>query len=411
MLINGTVLTMDQARPTAEALYVAGDTIVAVGTVDEVLAAAGPDARVFDLDGATVLPGFIDSHSHRITQRSAWGFESVGDAVAEALAQGWTGIDELAVYPHDLGPLIEADAAGDLRLRLNVYLAVNSFSNDSFGDWYSAYEPGQQISPNLRVAGLKIFIDFDSGRTLFWTQDALNEFVAQRHAEGWQIAMKAIGQQSHELALNALEHALAGESNADHRHRLEHSLAVNDAQLERMARLQIVVGIQPSFPAVIWREEDIRRLADEQGRNNMFRWPEYLAAGVIAAASPLNGGQQNEDRRDRTHMSPMGLLYRSVSQDAGDGETPEPWMLTRALSVDQLLPMMTIIGAFADGNDDIRGSLTPGKLADLVVLSGDPLAVSTADLLGIDVLMTMVGGRIGWCAEAAGDLCAGLPPI
>lgn len=411
VLYNGNLLTMDPALPNAEAILVRGDTIAAVGTTADVQAAAGTGTLAIDLAGRTVLPGFIDSHSHRLTQRHKWGFDTFEQAVEHALTEGWTGIDELAVHPDELDSLLAADAGGELRLRVNAYLTANSFSGEPLGDWFAAYRPGQEISPYLRIAGLKIFIDFDSGRTLLWEQDELDEYVRQRRAEGWQVSMKAIGQQSHELALNAIEQALDGAPNDRDRYRLEHSLGVSDGQLERMARLGIIAAIQPSFPGVVWYEEDIRNLTDEEGRHNMFRWPEYLAAGVIATASPYNPDPRYPELVESSHVSPLGLLYRTVTQVGLDGSEPASWMLDRALSVDQMLPLMTTAGAYATATDDVRGSLTIGKLADLVVLSDNPRSVPATDLLDVDVLLTMVGGRIEWCASRAADLCtAGEPP-
>jgi predicted amidohydrolase YtcJ len=405
---------MDPDVPEAGAILIEGDTIAAVGPEAEILALAGADTRLVDLQGATVTPGFVDSHSHRITQRSKWGLETEAQATDLALSEGWTEICELALSEADFHALVEADARGELHTRVNAYLAVNAFDGGPVDDWYTAYQPGQVISPYLRVAGLKIFIDFDSGRTLLWEQDDLNAFVRERHDEGWQVAMKAIGRQSHDLALTAIEYALDGTSNARHRHRIEHSLGVSDEQLARLAELGVVTAIQPGMPGVVWYEEDIRNLTAEQGQASMFRWPEYLAAGVIAAASPYNPDPRYPEFTDPSHMSPMGVLYRSVTQVGLGGGQPEPWMLDRALSVEELLPMLTTVGVYSVGQDLLRGSLSEGKLADLVVLSADPRAVPPADLLGIDVLVTMVGGEAAYVRPGFEHLVAGpvaSPPL
>ena len=171
-----------------------------------------------------------------------------------------------------------------------------------------------------------------------------------------------------------------------------------------MARLGIIAAIQPSFPGVIWYDEDIHNLVDEEGPGNMFRWPEYVEAGVIAAASPYNPDPRHPELTGGSHVSPMGLLYRSVTQVGLGESTPEPWMLDRALPVETLLPMMTIGGAYASNVDGDRGSLAAGKLADLVVLDRDPLTTPADELLDISVLMTMVGGVAEYVRPGAGDL-------
>ena len=111
---NGVILTMDNARPTASAIHLQGERIVAVGDDASVLAEAGTTSSIVDLQGRTLTPGFINGHSHHISQRYKWGFDSLDQAVQSALGQGWTGLTELAVDQAELAELIEAAEAGRL---------------------------------------------------------------------------------------------------------------------------------------------------------------------------------------------------------------------------------------------------------------------------------------------------------
>jgi predicted amidohydrolase YtcJ len=407
---NGTILTIDENFTQAEALAVLGDKILAVGSEAEILAYQGADTTMIDLNGLTMTPGFIDSHSHRATQQDKWGFSTFEESTREWVTQGWTGIVELAVGEEHLNQMIAADAAGELHTRVNAYLTVNGFAGESQGDWYQKYEPGQQFSPYLRIAGLKIFIDYDSGRTQLWTQNDLNQFIQQRQSEGWQVTVKAVGIQSHELALNAYEHAMGGDLYSDFRYRIEHSVGSSDAQVARMADLGIIASIQPCWPGTIWHWEDILNLSEEQGRENMFQWRNYLDDGVMMAASPLNPPQLHtpvgdEEYLNDSHMSVMGLMYRSGTQIGLGGRQPESWMLTRALTANELLPMLTINGAYATFEDDVKGSLSPGKLADLVIFSQNPLVVAPNDLKDVQVWMTMIGGQTEYCASGQEVFC------
>jgi predicted amidohydrolase YtcJ len=405
IFFNGTVITMEDDQPEAQAVAISGEQILAVGNDAEILALAAPQTQVIDLNERVMFPGFIDNHSHRLPQRFKWGYDTVEEAARAALAQGWTGLDELAVGEGELSELQEASAQGKLPVRVNAYLLANTFEGAPLGEWYNAYEPGQLIGSTLRIAGLKVFIDGDSGRILYWPQNELNEFLQQRQGEGWPIAIKAIGIQSHELALNAFAFALQGEAYNGHRHRIEHSLAANDEQVSQMVRMGIVASIQPSFPGVIWYEPDIHALVNEQGVDNIFRWRDYLSAGVFVIASPYNPDGVNEELTFSSHVSPMGLLYRSITQIGLGGSQPEPWMLEKTLSVAEILPMLTINGAFATFEEDVKGSLAPGKFADLVILSGNPMAIPPDDLPGIQVLLTMVGGQAAYCAPGHEGLC------
>lgn len=295
IFFNGTVVTMEDDQPEAQAIAISGGRILAVGNDAEILALAGSHTQVTDLSERVMFPGFIDNHSHRLPQRFKWGYDTVEEAARAALAQGWTGLDELAVGEGELSELQEAAAQGKLPLRVNAYLLANTFEGAPLGEWYNAYEPGQLIGSTLRIAGLKVFIDGNSGRILYWPQDELNAFLRQRQGEGWPIAIKAIGIQSHELALNAFAFALQGEANNGHCHRIEHSLAANDEQVSQMVRMGIIASIQPSFPGVIWYEPDIHALVNERGVDNIFRWRDYLSAGVFVIASPYNPDGVNED--------------------------------------------------------------------------------------------------------------------
>lgn len=80
-------------------------------------------------------------------------------------------------------------------------------------------------------------------------------------------------------------------------------------------------------------------------------------------------------------------------------------MLDQTLTVEQALRLMTINAAYASLAEYSRGSITPGKLADLVILSANPLAIPTQELVEIEVLMTMVGGKVEGCQIACESLC------
>src|SRR3990172_3709956 len=190
LFTDGAILTMDDANSIAQAIAVQGNKIIAVGNNEEVLQYRGDNTIVINLEGKTLLPGFIDSHTHRITQRFKWGFSTVEEAAQEALSQGWTGLSELAVDEGQFNELREAAEQERLKVRVNVYLLANTFTGESLPEWYNAYKSGQQFGPYLRIAGLKVFIDGNSGRVLYWEQQALNEFLSRRQSEGWQISMK-----------------------------------------------------------------------------------------------------------------------------------------------------------------------------------------------------------------------------
>jgi hypothetical protein len=190
-------------------------------------------------------------------------------------------------------------------------------------------------------------------------------------------------------------------------------VAADDAQIARMAGMGIIASIEPAFPAVVWHWEEVRDLGRSQGLDNMCRWRDYLDAGVFLTASTLNpqdplGSGPTDEFFEASHISPMGVIYRGMTQIGLEGRQPDEWMLEGALDVDELLPMLTIHGAYATFEEQVKGSLTPGKWADLVILSGNPKAVPVEEIASIGALMTMVGGRVEYCADPQAAMC--LPP-
>jgi predicted amidohydrolase YtcJ len=407
VLRNATVLTMDSGSPLAEAVAIVGDTITAVGTDAEALAAAGPNATTVDVGGRILMPGFNDAHCHRIGDRDVSGYDSAEAAIEDALAGGWTSISELFVNQERLDELRALDDANRLRLRVNCYLPVN-YLDDKFGVWFGDYRPKQVFSPNLRIGGVKIFADSawtnemymtephadrpDDRGVVYWTPNELTDLVRTLHDDGWQLATHTCGDAAHDMVLDAYEAALAGASNADHRHRIEHVMAVRDDQVRRMRDLSILASFQ-----LTWFTQDTT--PDVEGTLGperlawVGRWRDLLEAGVPAVASTDHPYDDVEDAH-ATGGRPMKALSVAMTRVAAAGQVPEAWQAAQTISADQGLDLMTRAGAYATFEEDRKGTISVGKLADLVVLSEDPRAVSADRLGDVHSLMTMVGGRV-----------------
>lgn len=403
---NGTILTMEASQPQAQAILIRGDAITAVGSDPEVLAQAGSAAVLVDLRGRTILPGFIDTHNHRIAWSIVGGdYESPHAAIQAALEQGWTGLHELDVNERLLDTLRTLDAQGQMRLRVVGYLGINSPEwEDPIGDRLSAYEP-TVYSPYLRITGAKIFMKLDSQDHL--DQDILNESLPQMHKDGWQIAIEAIESQTLEMVLNAFENALQGSDNRAYRHRIEHVVAMTDEQVARMAEMGLIASIQLNVPASLLGEEKFHQFVDQEPEGSVARWRDLIEAGVPVIGNTDFPSIDMQAMDGPPAGSPIRLLYRAATRTWANGLPPEAWMLDQAITVEQALRLMTINAAYATFEEDTRGSLTPGKLADLVILSANPLAIPAEDLQKAQVLVTMVGGKFEWCMPGYESLCPG----
>jgi predicted amidohydrolase YtcJ len=153
--------------------------------------------------------------------------------------------------------------------------------------------------------------------------------------------------------------------------------------------------------------EAFHHVFQEEPEGTVARWRDLIEAGVHVIGNTDFPSIDMEVIDGPAPGSPIRLLYRGVSRTWADKQPPETWMLDQVLTTEQALRLMTINAAYASFEEDSRGSLAPGKLADLVILSANPLAIPTEELTEIEVLMTMVGGIVEWCQSAHEWHCPG----
>ncbi|MFW9871318.1 MAG: amidohydrolase family protein, partial [Candidatus Thorarchaeota archaeon] len=289
---NGTIITMEQYPEQAEALAIQGESILAIGNESDILAMAGPNTRVIDLDGRTLTPGFIDSHAHWIRRRDVLNQSLPDEAMENALSNGWTSITEMTANPNTLGELIALDQQDNLRIRVNVYLTMSRGGQD-FGDWYQAYQPRQEFSSMLRIAGVKILMDaWITTWQHYLTQTELDAFVQEAHEAGYQIAVHSVTDNATDVVMNSFETALGGESNELYRHRMEHLVLLRDDQLLRMNDLGILASFQ-----LTWFNSDDTEYEQyplyQEYSHLIARWRDIVDTGIPSIGStdyPFNLG-------------------------------------------------------------------------------------------------------------------------
>ena len=405
---DANVVTMDDAHPRAEAVAIKGDTILAVGTSEEMDAFQGPSTAVVTLGGKTLVPGFTDTHQHRIGDGpSRLGLEPKA-LIDAAIEQGLTTIGELYVDQGRLDQLRELDAAGVLRLRVNAYLPVqqNSPEGALLGDYFNAYRQGQVISPHVRVAGLKVFTDFDNAKILLWKQADLNAFLLAQHQKGWHLAVKTVSTKSLAMIVKAFQSIQAADpSVVDARARLEHMLFATPDQIAAIRALGLVPIINLNYPGEGVGVPDIDYLLGSEPTGAYTPWRSLFEASIPAAGMSGFPSGHVDEPTGAPFGSPIHLIYQAVTRVGKLGQHSPPELLDQAITAEEALRAVTINAARAAWEDDVKGSITAGKLADLVILSADPLAVPAEQINDIDVLMTMIGGKVEWCAPGSAALC------
>jgi len=408
---NGMVLTMDQSAPRAQAVAIRGESIQAVGSDATILALRGPQTQVIDLGGLTVMPGFVDPHTHLLNSPAYWGTDLAG-ALGLALRHGITAIGNAYCDAALVDALRSLDAAGQLPLRTSLYLAYTSNCGDVLGDWYKAYPPTRQPGEMLRIGGVKVFLDGGSCGCpafsydhpvcgygdLWFTQEELDAIAADINAAGYQVAIHALGDRAVEQALTAIEHVLNGQPNTA-RHRIEHNAIVRDDMLARYSQVQPVALIFGNYPCAYGAFPPLPQYQPWE-----WRWHDLMQA------NPAVHFSWHGDAPAVGPLPPLLQLYsmvtgHEVGQDAQTVCDTPSWLARELFTVEEALPLMTREGAYALFRDDEVGSLRPGLFADLIILSDDLLTADPESIRDMEVWMTMVGGGVAYCAPGHEALC------
>ena len=523
IIVNATVRTMDPARPTAEAIAILGNRLVAIGTSAEVSKLAGPSTRIIDAKKRLVLPGFNDAHVHflsggfqlssvdlrdantpqefaeRIRQFAAkvpagrwitggdWDHERWPDArlptkelidpytpntpvfvsrldghmaLANSVALKLAGVTNQTKDPD--GGVIVRDAKGEptgilkdaaqsfvwkvvpaasfeekmiaARAASNyaAQLGVTSVQDVSAGSDVGVYQTLQDRGelktriyamtalPNwerlanagirahfgsemLRVGGLKAFSDGSLGSTtaLFYEpykdapetsgipsdemfpEGAMLERVRGADRAGLQVLIHAIGDRANDLILSIFEQVEKENGPRDRRFRIEHAQHIRPQDIPRFARAKVIASMQP-YHAIDdgrWAEKRIgkERAKTTYAFRSLLDSGATLAFGTDWTVAPLN---------------PVLSIYGAVTRRTIDGKNPNGWVPEQKISVEEAVRAYTVGSAYAEFQDTVKGTITPGKLADLVILSRDIFAIDPKEIENVKVLMTMVDGRV-----------------
>jgi predicted amidohydrolase YtcJ len=213
---------------------------------------------------------------------------------------------------------------------------------------------------------------------LTMTQEELNEVVEDAHRAGWQIGVHANGDVAIDMVLNAYERAQERWPRPDPRHRIEHASLVNPELLRRIAAVGVIPA--PFWTYVHYHGEKWGEYGQDKMRW-MFAHRSFLDYGIpVVGASDYTPGP----------FEPLMAIQSMVTRKDMNGQV---WGPNQRVTVDEALRIGTINGAYASFEEEIKGSITPGKLADFVILAEDPHEVEPDRIKQIPVVRTVVGGR------------------
>ncbi|MFJ4918713.1 amidohydrolase [Streptomyces sp. NPDC088725] len=333
--------------------------------------------------------------------------EAIGRAARTCLAEGVTACAEAGIggglvghSPVELGAYQLARDKDLLPLRVQLMVSADRLRQvDAHDDdgLTRALDLGLRTGfgdDRLSVGALKIFTDggmmartaalsspyegLDHAGQLQDDPDVLAETIVDGHRAGWQLAVHAIGDRAADVALDALEHAQRRWPRPGARHRIEHAGLIRPDQLPRFARLGVSAVVQPNF--LRFFGDDYAAIMGEERAPWLYRGRAFLDHGI-----PLVGSSD----RPVTDGSPLRAVQFMVERASESGRAIGP---DERITVDEALHAYTVAGARACHWEDILGSLTPGKRADLVVLGDDPRRVDPSRIGDIEVVATYVDG-------------------
>lgn len=522
ILHNGDIITIDPTQPRAQAVAIANNHLLAVGSNSDIMAMKGPLTKIIDLEGKAVVPGFIDAHSHpgsagrrhlvdidcelpsiekikeAVREKAAktkpgewiFGFkyddtkteegryltrEDLDEAAPDhpvqithrgghtsfvnSLAFKHAGIDESTPDPpgghfdrdpdsgrlsgrvlekanaafYGIRPEVTKQAYIDGVAHISNMLAKTGIttvhdaggSPEDLNAYQAAYEKGtlktriychirgghldKMILAGVRtglgndwvrVGPMKTAIDGSiSERTarlskpyigtdddygiLTSTKEQLYDICKTAHLNGWQIGVHANGDIGIDIALEVFERLQRESPRKDPRFRLEHCTVINDQLVQRIKAIE---AIPCPFSTYVYFHGEKMKYYGEERLNHMFALRSFLDAGIrVTQTSDYPPGP----------FEPLMALQSSVTRTDYTGKL---WGPDQRITVDEAIKIGTLHGAYASYEENKKGSIEAGKLADLVVLSKDPTKVDPFSIMQIEIEKTMVGGK--WVYEA-----------
>jgi predicted amidohydrolase YtcJ len=357
-----------------------------------------PTSRARDLIAAQSLLRTLNSH----------GITSIHDiAHVEEISQTHTWSTDVERSTTDLDLFKDLRTRGELTVRVYPILTLASWRD------YRAFGIVPGTGDDLiRYGALKQFIDGSiwmskpyanrpesSGGFSFRVDDErrVREDIVGADALGFDTAAHVTGDRGHQVLLDWYEDAIRTNPARDRRFRLIHAWYPSRADIERAGRMHAIADVQP------WQLlGELPEMVDKLGPQRAalcFPWRTMMEQGVrITLGSDWPG---SFDRSSVAAIDPIENIYYAVTRQRLDGTPAGGWHPEQRMSIDEAIRAYTLNGAYAAREENIKGSLTEGKLADVVVLTKDLRRIAPRDIPSVRVRYTIFDGRIVYASDAA----------
>jgi len=359
---------------------------VAGGTI--VRDATGHPSGVFKDNAQDLIDPVVPDPAPSILDRA------LDAAMTYVSERGVTSVDHMGTWS-DLAVFERAHQSGKLRTR--IYAAVPLSTWAKLRDTVAARGRGDSW---LRIGALKGFVDgslgshtaammhpftdapSDSGLFVNTPED-LYSWTSNADKSGLHVIVHAIGDRAINLQLNIFERVERENGARDRRFRIEHAQHIAPADIPRFAQLGVIPSMQP-YHAIDdgrWAEKVIgaERAKTTYAFRSLRDSGARLAFGsdwFVAPPTPLEG------------------IYGAVTRRTLDGKRPDGWIPEQKIGVEDALRAYTTGGAYASFDENEKGSLTVGKLADVVVIDRDLTKIPPETIREARIMYTIVGGRV-----------------
>jgi hypothetical protein len=292
---------------------------------------------------------------------------------------------------------------GELKTRIYAIRSIVS--------WETLAKTGVRAafgSDRLRIGGLKGFADGSLGSTTAFFFEPYNDAPGTRgllfdqmlpegimlkrvegaDKAGLQVMIHAIGDEANFRILEIYRQVAERNGARDRRFRIEHAQHLRASEIPRFAKQQVIASMQPYHEA-------------DDGRWCEKRIGPERAKGTYAFRSMLDSGAVLAFGSDWTvaPLSPLKGLKAAVTRQTLDGKHPDGWLPEQKLTLDEALRAYTVGSAYAEFADKAKGTITPGKLADLVMLDRDLYRIDPTEIDKALVVLTIMDGKVVWEAK------------
>ena len=372
------------------------------------LAYAGIDENTPEIEGGTIerdangkLTGILKDNAMNLvldkmppmtTQQKENSFNA---AIDYFLSNGVSSVHDVDGFNKDFESFSTAN-----KYHSNNDLKVRIYAATPLNEWEKLANLKYESDEWIKVGSLKGFVDGslgshtaafhnhytdkedDKGFFIF-EQDELYHWIADADKAGLHVMVHAIGDSANHTILDIFERVAKENGSRDRRFRIEHAQHLAREDINRFAEIGVIASMQP-YHAIDdgrWAEDYIgsERIKTTYAFKSLLEADATLAFGsdwAVAPASPIQG------------------IYAAVTRRTLDGKNPNGWVPEQKITVKEALKAYTINAAYASFEEDIKGSLSPGKLADFVVLSDNLFDISPVAIKDVKVLQTYVGGKL-----------------